>query len=153
MNWVVSFRMKIRKGKYNSQMALKGLAENYAPEIIKKYYADGHMIVIFTNQSKKWKCEQVQIVASKLNIPLFIVIATERVEYKPNLIMFDILFKGKKINKENSFFVGDALGRKTDFADTDKLQQVFTNLISNAIKYSPKGGTITIRLFEENNCC
>ena len=38
------------------------------------------------------------------------------------------------------------------FADTDKLQQVFTNLISNAIKYSPKGGTIKIRLFEENAC-
>jgi len=32
----------------------------------------------------------------------------------------------------------------TIFADHDKIAQVFTNLISNAIKYSPAGGTITI---------
>ena len=30
-------------------------------------------------------------------------------------------------------------------ADEDKLDQIFTNLISNAIKYSPRGGMITIR--------
>jgi PAS domain S-box-containing protein len=30
------------------------------------------------------------------------------------------------------------------FADRDKIAQVFNNLISNAIKYSPAGGTITI---------
>ncbi|AZB44193.1 response regulator [Bacillus sp. FJAT-42376] len=33
--------------------------------------------------------------------------------------------------------------------DKDKLSQVFSNLISNAIKYSPNGGSIEIRLFEE----
>lgn len=34
----------------------------------------------------------------------------------------------------------------TVFADRDKMLQVFTNLINNAIKYSPHGGTITIHL-------
>lgn len=33
-------------------------------------------------------------------------------------------------------------------ADKDKLAQVFTNLMSNAIKYSPDGGNITITVFE-----
>lgn len=33
--------------------------------------------------------------------------------------------------------------------DKDKISQVFTNLISNAIKYSPNGGNITIRVYEE----
>lgn len=32
----------------------------------------------------------------------------------------------------------------TIFADRDKILQVFTNLVSNAIKYSPAGGTISL---------
>ncbi|PZD97066.1 histidine kinase [Paenibacillus sambharensis] len=35
------------------------------------------------------------------------------------------------------------------FADRDKMLQVFTNLINNAIKYSPHGGKITIHLRTE----
>lgn len=35
-------------------------------------------------------------------------------------------------------------------ADGDKLTQVFTNLINNAIKYSPEGGTILVRSKWEN---
>ncbi|MGG3912587.1 ATP-binding protein [Rossellomorea vietnamensis] len=44
------------------------------------------------------------------------------------------------------------IARETDctivLGDRDKLSQAFTNLISNAIKYSPDGGTITIRFRE-----
>jgi len=91
------------------------------PDKIKQYYEDGYMIVIFTNQSKSWKHEQIQRVANTLEIPLYIVVATDRGHYKPNTIMFDHLFGEYEIDKETSFFVGDALGRKTDFANTDKL--------------------------------
>jgi bifunctional polynucleotide phosphatase/kinase len=55
------------------------------PEQIIKYHTDGYMIVIFTKQSKQWKHEQIQIVAKMLNIPLFIVIATDKIDYKSNL--------------------------------------------------------------------
>lgn len=30
--------------------------------------------------------------------------------------------------------------------DTDKITQVLYNIISNALKYSPEGGTVTYRL-------
>lgn len=90
-------------------------------EKIKGYYEDGFMIVIFTNQSKAWKHEQIQLVAKTLGIPVFIVVATEKCDYKPNPILFNILVGNNKISKEKSFFVGDALGRSGDFSDSDKI--------------------------------
>jgi hypothetical protein len=39
------------------------------------------MIVIFTNQSRSWKHQQIQKVAKELKIPIFIVIATEKLTY------------------------------------------------------------------------
>jgi len=91
------------------------------PEKIKQYYEDGYMIDVFTNQSKAWKCEQVKLVMKQLEIPLFVIIATEKEEYKPNPILFNTPFGKNAINKEESFFVGDALGRKSDFSDSDKV--------------------------------
>ena len=91
------------------------------PEKIKAYYEDEFMIVIFTNQSKDWKHEQIQLVAKMLGVPVFIVVATEKCDYKPNPILFNILIGNNKINKEKSFFVGDALGRTGDFSDSDKV--------------------------------
>lgn len=35
--------------------------------------------------------------------------------------------------------------------DRDKLEQVFSNLLSNALKYSPDGGNILIRVYEADN--
>ena len=91
------------------------------PGKIKQYYEDGYMIVVFSNQSKKWKCEQIQMVMKQLEIPLFVVIATEKCDYKPNPILFNTLLGENEINNEESFFVGDALGRKSDFSDSDKV--------------------------------
>jgi bifunctional polynucleotide phosphatase/kinase len=91
------------------------------PEKIQKYYDDGYMLVVFTNQSKPWKCDQIRFVMESLNIPLFIVVAKVKSEYKPNTILFDTLFTENEIDKSKSFFIGDALGRKNDFADSDKV--------------------------------
>lgn len=91
------------------------------PEKVKQYYDDGFMIIIFTNQSKSWKHEQIQLVAKTLEIPIFIVVATDKSEYKPNPLLFNMLVGNNEIDKENSFFVGDAIGRKSDFSDSDKV--------------------------------
>ena len=89
-------------------------------EKIKEYYNNGYMIVIFTNQTKKWKHQQIKNVISLLEIPVFIVIATAKVTHKPNSVLFNVLIAPNNIDKDNSFFVGDALGRKSDHSDCDK---------------------------------
>lgn len=89
------------------------------PTKLIEYYENDYMIVIFTNQSKKWKYEQIQQVLKQLEIPLFIIIASDKSDYKPNPILFNIL--DCKIDKNESFFVGDALGRKSDYSDSDKV--------------------------------
>lgn len=90
------------------------------PNKIKSYYNDNYMIVIFTNQSKEWKLEQIKKVSELLEIPLFISIGFEKSEYKPNTILYDALFE-ESIDKINSIFIGDALGRKNDFSNSDKI--------------------------------
>ena len=95
------------------------------PEVLKRYEQDGYMIVIFTNQSKLWKLEQLQKALSTLEIPLHIVVGYsprggDKADYKPNPQMFYEVIKGD-FDKESSFFVGDALGRNKDFSDSDKV--------------------------------
>lgn len=94
------------------------------PSIIKQLYNDGYIIVIFTNQSKLWKKEQIASVVKSLDIPIYVCIAFDKIYYKPNTMIYEKLqqeFIVGNIDKENSFFVGDALGRKDDFSDSDKI--------------------------------
>lgn len=91
------------------------------PEYIRGIHNEGYMIVIFTNQTKSWKNDQILQVAEQLDIPLFIAIATDKPDQKPNTILFDTLLGDNSINKQESFFVGDALGRPSDFSDSDKV--------------------------------
>ncbi|TCN28031.1 ATP-binding protein [Mesobacillus foraminis] len=50
-----------------------------------------------------------------------------------------------KIELESDFKVVQVLG------DREKLGQAFTNLVSNAVKYSPSGGNVTVTVKAENN--
>ncbi|MHC0036865.1 ATP-binding protein [Pseudoneobacillus sp. C159] len=61
----------------------------------------------------------------------------------------------QKINtNQHVFQIIDETNGELILGDRDKMEQVFMNLISNAVKYSPSGGEINIRLFtnEEKIC-
>lgn len=92
------------------------------PDIIKNYYYNGYGIYIVSNQSKEWKVTQIINVLSLLNIPITIGIARNKIDYKPNIYLWNLLIpidKQNKIKKNYSFMCGDALGRKNDYADVD----------------------------------
>lgn len=91
------------------------------PQIIKDYHEKGFTIVIFTNQTKLWKVDQILKVCETLQIPMFVCVAMAKADHKPNPLMFDMLVEGTQVAKDDSFFVGDALGRKSDFSDSDKV--------------------------------
>lgn len=90
------------------------------PEKLKEYYDQGFAILVFTNQSKPWKQLQIVKAMESLSIPCTIAIAFDKTEHKPNRVMFDAVVGEKKWDVKKSFFVGDALGRAADFADSDK---------------------------------
>ncbi len=88
-------------------------------QTIQDYYKRGYGIVIVTNQSKKWKTDQIHNVVQLLEVPVLICIANLKEHYKPNTFIFDQFRGTKQLNLPKSFMVGDALGRKNDHSDVD----------------------------------
>jgi len=99
-------------------------AYNDVPKVLREIYDKGFMIIICTQQSKPWKVDQIRMVLSSLNIPMYAAIALDKADYKPSTILFDVVmqnYKNKAWSKSVSFFVGDALGRDGDWSNTDRL--------------------------------
>jgi bifunctional polynucleotide phosphatase/kinase len=91
------------------------------PVMLRLLHEHGYALVVFTNQSQKFKVAQIKKALSTLDLPISIFIETEKEFKKPNPRMYNTYVEGKKrVNKEHSFYVGDALGRPGDFADSDK---------------------------------
>ncbi|GGM18885.1 hypothetical protein GCM10011351_00840 [Paraliobacillus quinghaiensis] len=72
-------------------------------------------------------------------------------KYIDLLEIIEKVVDSQKINTtEHHFEVQVDTSFTTVLGDKDKLKQVFTNLISNAIKYSPNGGKIQIQLYQDS---
>jgi bifunctional polynucleotide phosphatase/kinase len=92
------------------------------PDIITKYHKKGFGIYIVTNQTKKWKQEQIEQVLKSLDIPIHICIAWTKEERKPSTFLYDEAFtkeQKEKLKLAESFFCGDALGRTNDHSADD----------------------------------
>lgn len=67
---------------------------------------------------------------------------------------FDMIIKNKEEDPESKKYSIERYFTKKDLwveIDTDKFTQVIDNIMNNAIKYSPDGGIITVRLLETHN--
>lgn len=90
------------------------------PETIMNYYNKGYAIVIFTNQFRDFKKEQVKIVLDSIGCPYKAYLAYDKKIKKPSPFLFK-QYKRKNFDFNNSFYVGDAMGRIQDWSDSDKL--------------------------------
>ena len=93
------------------------------PSVVRGFYERHYTIVIFTNQSKEFKLEQIKLALGSLNIPIRVYAGVSQEARKPNTLMWDAFCDSAtgNINKAESFFVGDALGRVCDWSDSDKI--------------------------------
>ena len=89
------------------------------PNILHNYYKHGFAIVIFTNQNKHFKIQQIQTALDSIGNPYKAYIAFDKTLQKPNPCMFE-MYKRPNFDYNNSFYVGDALGHYGDWGDSDK---------------------------------
>lgn len=93
--------------------------------ILQKYYDNNFAIVIFTNQSRTFKAEQIQHVLDSTKIPYMAYIIYDKPLKKPNPHSFNMFSPPTstgmpQFDPVSSFYCGDALGRHCDFAASDK---------------------------------
>ncbi|MYL65277.1 response regulator [Bacillus hwajinpoensis] len=63
----------------------------------------------------------------------------------------EVLDSYRDHSKLHSFIIEDLADRHEIIGDGDKIKQVFNNFVSNAVKYSPEGGTVLTRFRVEND--
>jgi PAS domain S-box-containing protein len=64
-------------------------------------------------------------------------------------ILHDIIETYQLNNPNHTIHLEKGTSHTMVYGDKDKLAQIFNNILSNAIKYSPNGGNIFVNLFEE----
>ena len=74
------------------------------PDVIRKYYEKGFAIVVFTNQSKQFKLQQIRNVMDQIGVPYCAFIALDKTIQKPSPFMFD-QYKRPNIDMKASFYV------------------------------------------------
>jgi signal transduction histidine kinase len=97
------------------------------------------------------KANQRQLLTLITEILNFVRIESGRMEYHFGRVSLmraltdvSVMLRGAADEKRVTLAIGDAGTEVTAFADSDRVRQILVNLVMNAVKYTPAGGTITL---------
>ena len=112
---MTAYFVKPHKGTFSLDKDDWVWLRKHVPERVKSLYTQGFSIVIFTNQSKSFKVEQIKHVLETLDIPMRVYIGVSKDTQKPNTFLWNRFMESVSSNTtvdmKKSFYVGDALGR------------------------------------------
>jgi signal transduction histidine kinase/CheY-like chemotaxis protein len=136
----------------NAIIGMTTIARN-SPEIEKNHYclekieqASGHLLGIINDilDMSKIEAKKFELSYTEFDFERMLQKTTNVVNFKIEEKKQDFIIK---IDKQIPHFI---------VSDEQRLSQVIINLLANAIKFSPEGGTITLsthKIGEENNVC
>ncbi len=98
----------------------------------------GHLLSIINDilEIAKAEANRLTLAEDEVNIPDVVALSTRIIEEM-----------ARKAQVEFSTAIADGL--PTLYADTGKLRQILINLMSNAVKFTPSGGAVTLRVVRD----
>ncbi|MDD2793602.1 MAG: tetratricopeptide repeat-containing sensor histidine kinase [Sediminibacterium sp.] len=120
--------------------------------------------LIFDEKDENQKTELLQVIRSSCNSSLNLIndiLSTSTLSSKPmekqniSIEAFiqdcENLVKVKVSEKKQKLIINNTAGNGIIRIDAEKMKRVISNLITNAVKFSPKGSTITYSIQRNNN--
>lgn len=120
--------------------------------------------LIFDEKDENQKTELLQVIRSSCNSSLNLIndiLSTSTLSSKPMekqdisieafIMDCENLVKVKVSEKKQKLVINNSAGNGIIRIDAEKMKRVVSNLITNAVKFSPKGATITYSVGRNNN--
>ncbi len=128
--------------------SINGFASLMLEKELSKEEQEQYLRIIKEESERLSKLTQSNILLSKLNAQQ-IVTNTERYDLGEQIRQCAIMLSDSWLQK-NIEFTGDIQSVKVVY-NKELLQQLWLNILGNAVKYTPEGGEIIVRLFLEGD--
>jgi signal transduction histidine kinase len=144
----------------NPLSAILGVEQLIEKSIKAEQFVDKAKIIKYSKMIQNSTVYMFNIITNLLDVNIIdsgkIQLNLKRINILPTLSQIVAEYTEKATNKEISLDFAPANKEYIAYVDINKLRQILDNLVSNAVKYSPFGKQVFIRIFTTKNatvCC